>query len=138
MWERIESKQKPGATRERIRGFMSFTPESNVTGTIEAVRVKENGKGYFLIRATKATLVNVQDDDSLTGQGKAQIGELIGIRKTGATKVLSEFALGTLVSVTYIEMTEKPSFDPKLKQIVQCPFHNISIDVFRPETQGVA
>ena len=135
-WERVEAVQTPTKARERIRGFMPFTQDANVEGKLEAIRInRETNKGYYLIRATKSAIVNVQDEDALTGQGKAQIGELVGVRKTGATKVLTEIPLGTLVSLTYIGMEDREGRNPKTGKLEMHPYHNLSIDVYKPETQ---
>jgi hypothetical protein len=136
-WEQVNTVQsEPNKTRERIRGFLPFTESSNVEGTLEAVRInRDTNKGYYLIRATKASIVNVQDADSLSGQGKAQIGELVGVRKTGATKVLSRFPMGTLLSITYVGMQEKESRDPKNGVVSMCPYHNLTIEVYKEENQ---
>ena len=129
----IEEQKKARPQRERIRGFMPFVKDANVEGTIEVIRIKEDGSGFFLIRATKASMVSVQDDESLTGLGKAQIGELIGIRKCGATKMLASLKIGTLISVTYVELRERTALNPKTKQEETNPYHHITIDVYRPE-----
>lgn len=138
-WERVESKQKPTKARERIRGFMPFTTDANVEGRLEEIRInRETNRGYYLLRATKSATVNVQDEDSLTGQGKAQIGEIIGLRKTGATKVLSDLAIGTLVSVTYLGMEDREGLNPRTGKIEMHPYHNLSIDVYKPESEEIA
>ena len=139
-WERMQStaEQKPRQARERIRGFMPFIEGANVEGTLEAIRIKEDGLGFFIIRAAKSSTVNVQDEDSKTGQGKAQIGELIGVRKTGATKVLAGLKLGTLVSVTYVGLEERLGINPKTKLEENNPYHHIDVDVYSPENQEAA
>ena len=119
--------------RERIRGFMPFTPDANVEGKLEAIKLKEDGTGFFIVRCTKATTVNVQDTDSATGQGKAQIGELVGIRKTGATKIIRDIELGTLISVTYIELKERLALNPKTGLMENNPYHHLTVDVYRPD-----
>jgi hypothetical protein len=130
-WNRVEG-PKP-QTLGRIRGFMSFTEGSNVEGELVGDRFKPDGRGFYILRATKSATVNVQDADSKTGQGKAQIGELIGVRKTGATKILSDIKLGTLVSVTYVALTERVGINPKTKLEENNPYHNITVDVYQPE-----
>jgi hypothetical protein len=135
-WERVEAQPRAQKAHDRIRGFMPFMEGCNVEGKLETVRInKKTNKGYYLIRATKSATVNVQDEDSLTGMGKAQVGELIGIRKTGATKVLTNIPLGALVSVTYIRLEEREGTNPKNGQLEMHPYHCIDIDVFKRETQ---
>jgi len=129
----VEEQNKLRANRERIRGFMPFVEGANVEGKLEVVRIKEDGSGFFLVRLTKSAIVSVQDDESKTGQGKAQIGELVGIRKTGATKVLRDLKIGTLISVTYVSMEERTAVNPKTQKEETNPYHHIVIDVYRPE-----
>jgi hypothetical protein len=118
---------------------MPFTTDANVEGRLEEIRInRETNRGYYLLRATKSATVNVQDEDSLTGQGKAQIGEIIGLRKTGATKVLSDLAIGTLVSVTYLGMEDREGLNPRTGKIEMHPYHNLSIDVYKPESEEIA
>lgn len=132
-WERMKSETEK--KRERIRGFMPFTPDSNVTGKLEKKQLKDDGTGFFIVRLTQPTTVNVQDTESLTGQGKAQIGEIVGVRKTGATKTLRELEIGTLVSVTYIENKERVGINPKTGLEENNPYHHITVDVYRPDGQ---
>jgi hypothetical protein len=137
-WERMQSEteKKTRPARERIRGFMPFIAGANAEGTLEAIRIKEDGRGFFILRATKSAIVNVQEDDeSKTGQGKAQIGELVGVRKTGATKILKSLKLGTLVSVTYVGLEEHVGMNPVTKQEENNPYHNITVDVYHPDNQ---
>ena len=135
-WERVEAQPRAQKAHDRFRVFMPFMEGCNVEGKLETVRInKKTNKGYYLIRATKSATVNVQDEDSLTGMGKAQVGELIGIRKTGATKVLTNIPLGALVSVTYIRLEEREGTNPKNGQLEMHPYHCIDIDVFKRETQ---
>ena len=135
-WQRmqsIEEQKKIRDSRERIRGFMPFTEGANVEGKLEVVRIKEDGSGFFLVRLTKSAIVSVQDDDSKTGQGKAQIGELVGIRKTGATKVLRDLKIGTLISVTYVALEERTTINPKTHLEETNPYHHIIIEVYKPD-----
>jgi hypothetical protein len=134
-WERMKSEQdrKDSQQRERIRGFLPMTEGSQVTGTLEAIRIKPDGRGFFIIRATEPCMVSVQDEESNTTLGKAQGGELIGVRKTGATKVLSELKQGTLVCVTYVELTERLGMNPKTGIQENNPYHHIIVDVYREE-----
>lgn len=137
-WERMKSQDEfKKFTHERIRGFMPFTEGANVEGTLEAIRIKDDGKGFFILRNTKSCVVNVQDADSTTGQGKAQIGELVGIRKTGATKILRDLKQGTLVSVTYLGFIEKVGVNPKTGLEENNPYHHITIDVFKNDAADV-
>lgn len=136
-WQRmqsVEEQKKLRDNRERIRGFMPFTEGANVEGKLEVVRIKEDGSGFFLIRLTKSAIVSVQDDESKSGQGKAQIGELVGIRKTGATKILRELKIGTLVSISYVELQERTAINPKTHLEETNPYHHIIIEVYRPDT----
>jgi hypothetical protein len=133
-WERMKSEsEKRRQANEAIRGFMPFTLDATVEGTIEKAVIKDDGRGFFILRATAPCTVNVQDKDSKTGQGKAQIGELVGVRKTGATKLLSELQIGTLVSLVYLGMTEHKGLNPKTNLMESNQRHNIAIDVYRPE-----
>lgn len=136
-WERMKSEQDRKTeknSRERIRGFMPMTPGSVVVGTLEAVRIKPDGKGFFILRADEPCEVSVQDEiSSSTTLGKAKPGDLVGVRKTGATKILSELPQGTLVCVTYVELTERVGLNPKTNQKENNPYHHITIDVYRPE-----
>jgi hypothetical protein len=142
-WQRMTSAEEQRKAkyeqRERIRGFLPFTEGSQVIGTLEAIRVdNQTGKGFFIIRASEPCTVNVKDADSKTGQGKAVVGDLVGIRKTGATKRLSELPLETLVCVTYIGNEERTSLNPKTKIMETNPYHHLTIDVFKPEGQEAA
>jgi hypothetical protein len=128
-------KRKTQAPQQRIRGFFPFIVGANVEGTLEACKIKDDGRGFFIVKATKSAIVNVQDEDSKTGQGKAQIGELVGIRKTGATKILRDLPLGTLVSVTYVGLEERVGVNPKTQLEENNPYHHITIDVYRPDSQ---
>jgi hypothetical protein len=132
-WERMKSETEK--RNERIRGFMPFTEGANVEGTLHAIRLKDDDTGFFIIRNTKACTVNVQDAESTSGQGKAQIGELVGVRKTGATKILRDLKLGTLVSVTYKELKQRTGINPKSGLEETNPYHNITVDVYRPENE---
>jgi len=136
-WERMKSESEKRPPREpgtkRIRGFFPFIKGENLEGTLEAVRIKDDGRGFFILRATKSALVNVQDDESKTGQGKAQIGEYVGVRKTGATKLLRDLPLGTLVSITYVGLEERLGMNPKTRVEENNPYHHIDIDVYRPD-----
>jgi hypothetical protein len=135
-WERMKSEQdrkNESKKQERIRGFMPMSPGAVVTGTLESIKIKPDGKGFFILRADEACTVTIQDEDSNTTLGTAQPGELVGVRKTGATKVLSELDLGTLVCVSYIELTERVGVNPKTKLEENNPYHHITVDVYRPE-----
>ena len=140
-WERMKSesdRKQESAQVERIRGFMPMTEGSSVVGTLEVVRIKPDGRGYFILRAVESCQVSIKDADSNTTLGWAQKKELVGVRKTGATKVLSELKLGTLVQVTYVEMTERVGTNPKTGEKENNPYHHITVDVFRPDTDGAS
>lgn len=130
-WERMKSEKEK--MHERIRGFMPFTPDANVTGTLEKKHLKDDGTGFFIVRLSQPTTVNVQDKESLSGQGKAQIGEIVGVRKTGATKKIRDLELGTLISVTYVDNKEKLGINPKTGLEESNLYHHITVDVFRGE-----
>ena len=138
-WERMQSESEKNKNSrpqdKRIRGFFPFVEGANFEGTLEAVRIKDDGRGFFILRATKSALINVQDDESKTGQGKAQIGEYVGVRKTGATKLLRDLPLGTLVSITYIGLEERLGVNPKTHIEESNPYHNIIIDVYNPDSE---
>ena len=136
-WQRMQSQEEK--RKERIRGFMPFVEGANVEGKLEAVRLKDDGTGFFLIRATKSCTVNVRaDDESKTGIGKAQIGELVGIRKTGATKVIRDIEIGTLISVTYLGMGERTAVNPKTGLEETNAYHHITVEVYKPELNEAA
>lgn len=134
-WERMksESDRKKEQNRERIRGFMPMTPGSSVTGVLEAILIKPDGRGFFIVRASEPCMVSVQDNDSNTTIGTAQRGELVGIRKTGATKVISRLNVGTLINVTYVELTERLGINPNTGEQMNNPYHHITVDVYREE-----
>ena len=134
-WERMKSIEE--TKRERIRGFMPFVEGATVTGTLHDAHIKPDGKGFFVVRLTSPAIVNVQDEESKTGQGKAQVGELVGIRKTGATKVLRDLDKGTLISVTYDHFGERLGINPETRIEENNPYHYISIDVYKPENERV-
>jgi hypothetical protein len=135
-WERMKSaeeRRKDG----KIRGFMPFTEGTYVVGRMDSVHLKDNGTGFFLVRLTEPCTVNVRDEDSKTGQGKASVGDLVGVRKTGASKVMRDIPIGTLVMVTYNQLTEKLTHNPATGLDENNPFHDITVDVYRPEpTEG--
>jgi hypothetical protein len=142
-WNRMQSEserknQNARKPQEQIRGFLPFEPGMELQGTLEAIKVKDTGKGFFIIRATAACTVNVKAEDaSPTGRGTAKVGDLVGVRKTGATKILSELKLGTLVSIYYSGLTERTSFNPHTKQMETAPYHDLTIDVYTPDTEEV-
>lgn len=131
-WERMKSaeeRRKEG----QIRGFMPFTEGARVIGRLDSFHLKDNGTGFFLLRLTEPATVNVRDEDSKTGQGKASAGDLVGVRKTGATKVIRDLEIGNLVMVTYNQLTEKLTHNPTTGLDENNPYHDISVDVYRPE-----
>ena len=131
-WERMKSAEERRKDSQ-IRGFMPFTEGARVIGRLDSVHLKDNGTGFFLIRLTEPTTVNVRDEDANTGQGKASAGDLIGVRKTGATKILRDLELGKLVMVTYNKLTEKLTHNPNTGIDENNPYHDITIDVYQPE-----
>jgi hypothetical protein len=139
-WERMKSREE--SKKRSIRGFMPFTPDANIEGTLESIhlRTTESGgtTGFFLIQLTKEATVNVRDETSKTGQDVAGIGDLVGVRKTGATKFLRDIKLGTLVSLTYLGMYDRESINPKTGKIETSPYHNIDIEVYREDLQEAA
>jgi hypothetical protein len=128
-----EERRKDG----QIRGFMPFVEGAEVKGRIDSIHLKEDGnggsKGFFLIRCTEQCRVNVRDEDNKTGQGVANVGDLVGVRKTGATKVLRDLEIGTLVQVQYLRMTERISHNPNTGADENNPYHDIIVNVYRPE-----
>ena len=139
-WKRMQSEEEQSrkGTHEQIRGFFPFTEDANLEGTLEAVKLKDNGAGFFLVRCTKPSTVNVRDEESKTGQGKAQIGEIVGIRKVGSTKIIASLPIGTLISVTYRQFAEKLNWNPKTQQKENTMYHYIDVDVYEPDDSEVA
>jgi hypothetical protein len=140
-WQRMQSEQEKRneeykRRQEQIRGFFPFIVGAVVEGTLEAARIKPDGKGFFLIRATAPCTVNVRDEDSKTGQGTAQPGQLVGIRKTGASKILSEIEIGKLVRIEYLGQEEKMSYNPKTRQQELAMYHNIEVCVYYPQEKA--
>jgi len=108
MWTRIEAEKEK--EQNPIRGFMPFTEGASVEGTLHAACIKPDGRGFFLLRATRPSTVNVRDVESKTGQALCAEGDIIGIRKTGATAVLYDIPLGTRLAVT-ISLKEQTKID---------------------------
>ena len=133
-WKRMQSANE-NRSKEQIRGFLPFTEGAEVQGPIVAARMRDDGsgKGYYLIRTLEPCTVNVRDVDSKTGQAFAKPGELVGVRKTGATKVLSRLPLDTVVKVTYVRWAEKESINPKTKQKEANMYHYVDVDVYAEE-----
>jgi hypothetical protein len=129
-WNRMQSEQerKP---QQSIRGFLPFTEGSTIEGELIAVRTKEEGRGYALIRANHPLVCNVRDAESKTGQGNAVAGDVIGIRKTGATKRLWELPIGSRIRVTYVKAGERTQMNPKNQQMETNLYHEIAIDVWQ-------
>jgi hypothetical protein len=128
-WSRMQSEteRKPQLP---IRGFLPFSEGATVSGELVALRLKEEGRGYALIRTEHELTVNVRDVESKTGQGQAIVGDIVGIRKTGATKRLWELPVGTKVRVIYLSLSEKTALNPKTKMMETNPYHEIAIDVW--------
>lgn len=126
---------RPRQKREEMRGFLPFEKRASILGTLHACRIAtegdKKGKGFFMIRAVEPCMVNVRDADCPTGQAMAQPGELVGVRKTGATKRLVELPLGTMVRITYMRFTERESLNPDTHFIENHPYHDIEILVYK-------
>ena len=113
-----------------IRGFMPFTEGAVVQGILHAICKKPNGTGFFLIKITNPCTVNVLDADSKTGQATAMAGEIVGIRKTGASSVLAELEIGTMVRVTYLELQERTVKVRETGKTEARRYHHIVVDVY--------
>lgn len=122
-----ESEKKP--KNKQIRGFLSFTQGSVVEGYLAAIKLKDDGPGFFLIELTEPTVLNVRDKESLTGQAEAQPGEIAGIRKTAATKSLADVPIGTLVRVEFVETERRTSTNPVTKETKTHDYHCLYVDV---------
>jgi hypothetical protein len=96
-----------------------------------------SGKGYYLIRCDSDTTVNVRDVDSKTGQGTAHKGEIVGVRKTGATKILSRLEQGNIVQVTYVKFAEKEGINPKTGVKEAAMYHYVDVDVYQSEAEAI-
>jgi hypothetical protein len=140
-WQRMKSTEEIRRSEHTpIRGFLPFTEGAQVQGELIGSRMREDGsgKGYYTIRAEAPTTINVRDADSKTGQAVCAIGDVVGIRKTGATKVLSKLEIGTRVCVTYVRFAEKQSLNPKTQQMEAAMYHYVDVDVYQPDEKEVA
>jgi hypothetical protein len=124
--------------KDQIRGFLPFSEGARVSGELIAAKMRDDGsgKGYYLIRCDSDTIVNVRDVESKSGQGTARAGEIVGVRKTGATKILSRLMEGDRVQVTYIKFAEKEGINPKTGIKEAAMYHYVDIDVYQSEELG--
>jgi hypothetical protein len=60
-------------------------------------------------------------------------GDVVGVRKTGATKVLSKIPLGTMVRVTYEKFAERTALNPQTQKLETAMYHYVSVDVYEQE-----
>jgi hypothetical protein len=132
-WKRVTDDNSP--RKPSFRGFLPFTEGASIEGTLEAAKLKTDGsgKGYFLIKAHMPTKINVLDTDSKTGQAMCSAGDVVGVRKTGATKVLSKIPLGTMVRVTYEKFAERTALNPQTQKLETAMYHYVSVDVYEQE-----
>lgn len=130
-WKALNDEQK-----KRVRGFMSFTEGSRVVGMLDSAHIKPDNSGYFVLRLTEASKIAVKDDSAPSGLAMAASGELVGVRKTGATKRLRDLPLGTLVSLTYVGFQERTALNPKTQLMETNPYHYIDIDVYTEDTEN--
>jgi len=138
-WTRMQSAEETKRSEHKpIRGFLPFTEGAQVRGLLIGARMRDDGsgKGYFTISAEEPTTINVRDADSKTGQAVCAVGDIVGVRKTGATKVLSKLELGTLVCITYVKFDEKLSLNPKTQQMEAAMYHYVDVDVYQPDDKG--
>jgi hypothetical protein len=137
-WQRMHSEEE--TKRETMRGFFPFSIGNQLTGTLHAVKVDPKTKrGFFIIRAEEPCTVNVRDtEESKTGQAEAVKGELIGVRKTGATAYLASLKIGTMVRIIYNGTKPHTGFNQKTGKMETTNMHDISIDVYVPDTTAAA
>jgi hypothetical protein len=128
-WSRMKSENERKSTTQ-IRGFLPFTEGAVLEGELVACRTKEDSRGYALIKCNHELTVNVRDTESKTGQGQAVPGDIIGIRRTGATKRLWELSPGTIVRIEYLKLGERTALNPKTQQMETNSYHEIAIDVW--------
>jgi hypothetical protein len=135
-WQRMKSEEE--TKRETMRGFFPFTMGNQLTGILHAVKVDPKTKrGFFIIRAEEPCVVNVRDtEESKTGQAEAVKGELVGIRKTGATAYLASLKIGTMVRITYNGTKPHTGFNQRTGKMETTNMHDFSIDVYVPDTQA--
>jgi hypothetical protein len=128
-WSRMRSESERKPTLQ-IRGFLPFSEGATVEGELVALRLKEESRGYALIKTTHPLTVNVRDTESKTGQGQAEEGDIIGVRRTGATKRLWDLPIGSRVRITYLKAGERTAVNPKTKVLETNLYHEIAIDIW--------
>jgi hypothetical protein len=127
-WEDVRKDGKP--VQYKLSGFMPFTVDTVINGTLVESKVADDGKGFFILRLSEPATVNIRE--SATGQGQANIGEYVGVRKTGATACLASLPAGTEVRITYRGMKEH-RFTQEDGSIVNTYRHDIRVERKRSE-----
>jgi len=135
-WTRMQAEEE--RRPQTMRGFWQFILGNEIVGRLRAIKVKDN-RGFYIIEydasaSGDACKINLrQDDVSTTADGEAKDGELVGVRKVGATKRLSELPIGTLIRMVYNGTKSHTGVNRETGVVETNQAHDITIDVFKEE-----